>query len=234
MDWTSLIGPAVVAAGIAGIVSVITLVMNRATTLKTHSQRLAFDREQAERKVRADIALAEKKLALDRELAAWRRRTEFAEEVLTDFYQAQDVIMGARSPGIFESEGKTRPRGNHETEDETRKLDAYFAITERLSSKQEFFAQLHARRYRFMAYFGTEAAKPYGDLHQIYAEIVVSVRMLLETYRQREFGSLPDDRRRWEAVIWDIGPDDPIRARLGRIIEAIEATCGPVIREIAQ
>jgi hypothetical protein len=32
MDWTSLIGPAVVAAGIAGIVSVITLVMNRATS----------------------------------------------------------------------------------------------------------------------------------------------------------------------------------------------------------
>jgi hypothetical protein len=45
MDWTSLIGPAVVAAGIAGIVSVITLVMNRATALTTHSQRLAFERE---------------------------------------------------------------------------------------------------------------------------------------------------------------------------------------------
>ena len=41
MDWTSLIGPAEVAAGIAGIVSV----MNRATTLTTHSQRLAFERE---------------------------------------------------------------------------------------------------------------------------------------------------------------------------------------------
>ena len=124
MHWTSLIGPAVVAALIAGIISVITLLMNRATTLTTHSQRLAFDREQAERKASADIALAEKKLALDREFAAWKRRTEFAEEVLTDFYQAHDVIRGARSPGIFESEGKTRPRGNHETEDETRKLDA--------------------------------------------------------------------------------------------------------------
>jgi hypothetical protein len=99
VHWTSLIGPAVVAALIAGIISVITLLMNRATTLTTHSQRLAFDREQAERKASADIALAEKKLALDREFAAWKRRTEFAEEVLTDFYQAHDVIRGARSPG---------------------------------------------------------------------------------------------------------------------------------------
>jgi hypothetical protein len=58
--------------------------------------------------------------------------------------------------------------------------------------------------------------------------------MLLETYKQRQFGSLPQDRRNWEAVIWDIGPGDPIRARLNHITEAIEATCGPVIREIAQ
>jgi hypothetical protein len=111
MDWTSLIGPAVVAAAIAGIISVINLLLNRATTLTTHSQRLAFDREQAERKVSADFSLAEKKLSLDRAFAAWKRRTEFAEEVLTDFYQAHEVIMGARSPGIFEGEGKTRPRG---------------------------------------------------------------------------------------------------------------------------
>jgi hypothetical protein len=75
MDWTSLIGPAEVAAGIAGIVSVITLVMNRATTLTTHSQRLAFEREQSERKSSADIALAQQKLGLDREFAAWKRRT---------------------------------------------------------------------------------------------------------------------------------------------------------------
>jgi hypothetical protein len=75
MDWTSLIGPAVVAAGIAGIVSVITLVMNRATTLTTHSQRLAFEGEQSERKSSADIALAQQKLPLDREFAAWKRRT---------------------------------------------------------------------------------------------------------------------------------------------------------------
>jgi hypothetical protein len=49
--------------------------MNRATTLTTHSQRLAFEREQSERKSSADIALAQQKLGLDREFAAWKRRT---------------------------------------------------------------------------------------------------------------------------------------------------------------
>jgi hypothetical protein len=140
MDWTSLIGPAVVAAVIAGIISVITLLMNRATTLTTHLQRLAFEREQAERKTSADIALAEKKLALDRAFAAWKRRTEFAEEVLGDFYQARDVIESARSPGGFGDEGSTREKEGWETEGDTRLLNSYFRTLERLDKKTEFFA----------------------------------------------------------------------------------------------
>ena len=77
MEWTSFIRPVVVAAVIASIVSLITLLMNRATTLATHSQRLQFEREQAERRANAEIALAEKKVALDREFAAWKRKAEF-------------------------------------------------------------------------------------------------------------------------------------------------------------
>jgi hypothetical protein len=47
-------------AVISGTIAIIRFVMNRATTLKTHKQKLAFDRELAEKKVAADIALAEK------------------------------------------------------------------------------------------------------------------------------------------------------------------------------
>jgi hypothetical protein len=58
MADSSLIGPAVVAAVISamisGIVSVFTLLLNRATNLNMHSQRLAFDREQAERRTNAE------------------------------------------------------------------------------------------------------------------------------------------------------------------------------------
>src|SRR5579863_599381 len=109
MDLTSLIGPAVVAAVIASVVSVIGFLINRSTVRGMHAERLAFDREQAERrasaeialterKATADIALTEKRLALDRAFAAWKRQTEFAEEVLADFYQARDIIQSARSP----------------------------------------------------------------------------------------------------------------------------------------
>ena len=144
MNWTSLIEPAVVAAVIASVVSVIGLLINRATMRGMHSERLAFDREEAERrttakiglterKITADIALAEKRLALDRALAAWKGRTEFAEEVLADFYyQAREIIRGARSPATFSEVGSTRAKAGCETENDTRILNAYYATTERL------------------------------------------------------------------------------------------------------
>ena len=89
-----------------------------------------------------------------------KRKAEIAEEVLADFYEARDIINPARSPGSLGGEGGTRQRFEWETEEDTRMLDAYFRTTERLSKNAEFFAKLDARRYRFIAVFGKESAKP--------------------------------------------------------------------------
>ena len=213
----------------------IVAVINRATLRAMHRERLDLDRDLADRRANADIALAERKVALDRALEAWKRRTEFAEVVLADFYQAQRIIEEARSPGIMSGEGSSRPKYADETEDEARTLNGYFAAAERLNNRSEFFAQLHARRYRFVAYFGHDAAKPYDDLHKIYAEILVAVRMLLDTHRQRDMGFMPDGIQQWKSIIgWGLPEKDTIPARLTGIIEEVEQTCRPVIQEVAQ
>jgi hypothetical protein len=133
VDWTTFIGPAVIAAVIAAAVSMIVAVINRATLRAMHKERLDLDRDLADRRANADIALAERKVALDRALEAWKRRTEFAEVVLADFYQAQRIIEEARSPGIMSGEGSSRPKYADETEDEARTLNGYFAAAERLN-----------------------------------------------------------------------------------------------------
>ena len=69
-DWTTLIGPAVVAAVIAAAVSIIVAVINRATLRAMHRERLDLDRDLADRRANADITLAERKVALDRALEA--------------------------------------------------------------------------------------------------------------------------------------------------------------------
>jgi hypothetical protein len=119
---------------------------------------------------------------LDRELGSWKRRTEFAEEVLADFYKARDIIEAARSPGGFADEGTTRQHQPWETEDDTRMLNAYFRTIERLSAHADFFSQLFARSHRFIALFGGGAGKPFDDLWKLRGEILTAVRMLIATH----------------------------------------------------
>src|SRR5262245_53935640 len=105
-----------------------------------------------------------------------KRRIELAEDVLTDFYEARDIINEACLAGSISHEGTTRPKGVAETEEDNRILNAYFAVAERLNKKNEFFARLESRRYRFIAIFGMAAAKPYHELRDIHGEILIAVR----------------------------------------------------------
>ncbi len=172
-------------------------------------------------------------------LEKWRRETigkrkaELAEEVLADFYQARDIIKAARSPFGYSHEGLSRQKGENETEEDTRILNSYFAATERLASKADFFAETWARRYRFTAVFGPEAARAYDDLFEVRNEIIVSVRSLISAHGQHLSASDRAAKARWENTIWSEGEDDPIPGRLDRIVETIEKTCRPAVQESA-
>lgn len=163
-----------------------------------------------------------------------KRKAELAEEVLADFYQAYDIIDAARSPAAFGGEGESRKKEEWENENDTRTLNAYFVVLERLSNRSEFFAQFQARRYRFKALFGDEAIKPFNEFFHIRSEIIVAVRMLIMTYRQRRDGSLPKDIKNWEETIgWRVEEEDVILTRLKAIVDTIEKTCRPAIQENA-
>jgi hypothetical protein len=100
VDWGALIGPAVVAAAISALVSGIGILISARTTRAVHRDRLAFDRDQAERRFSAEIALAERKVALDRQLHDRKRRAELAEAVLADFYRVEEIYRAARGAFI--------------------------------------------------------------------------------------------------------------------------------------
>jgi hypothetical protein len=176
-----------------------------------------------------------------RGLEKWRaetigkRKAELAEEVLADFYEARDIINAVRLPGGFVDEGSTRQRESWETPDDTKMLNAYFATVERLTKKAEFFARLHARRYRVRAVFAKGATAPYDDLSQIHSQIVAAVRLLITTYRHPDRGrgqALDRNRQSWETIMgWGLDEEkDPIPRLLDQIVEAIEHICQPAIR----
>ncbi len=83
-------------------------------------------------------------------LSRWRaetvgkRKSELAEHVLADFYQARDIYEWARFPGSFPGEGAARPREEGESEDEGRRRDAYYVPVARLTERRN--SSVHFRR----------------------------------------------------------------------------------------
>jgi hypothetical protein len=177
---------------------------------------------------------------------AWRRefrgkrQIELAEETLALFYEANDAISHMRRPGGLASEGQTRKSDPEETEGEKRLLDAAFFASERYQKYQALFSKLHAMRYRFMAQFGAESAKPFDALHEQIGSILSAGHMLSMMWA-RDIGvpnppqSTPEFDQHmttclkvyWEG--WEGYDNDPIKRQMERIVRDIETTCRAII-----
>jgi hypothetical protein len=167
-----------------------------------------------------------------------KRKAELAEQVLADFYEARDIFQFARQPFTFSNEGTTRQQEAGETEPETQRLNTYFAVSERLLKKNDFFAGFLARQYRFLALFGHggERVKPYNELFRIRAEVMQAVGGLMAAYKERLQGGPPLDkklREKWEGAIgWGEPQDDAVARRINEIVETIEKICRPAIEAV--
>jgi hypothetical protein len=114
MDWISLIGPALVAAGVSGAIAVMGFIVTTRTVRRLRADRLEFDFALSAHKFNLDKALAEIRAAADRhdhDLSELKRTTELAERAVAQFRQVKDIIAASRSPNGFEAR---RPRKTEE------------------------------------------------------------------------------------------------------------------------
>jgi hypothetical protein len=168
-----------------------------------------------------------------RGLDAWRtetvgrRRAELAEEVLTQFYRVRDIVAWARFPAHREpADGET------EGEVATRRNAAALAPVERLASQNQVFSELQASRYRFMAHFGEEAARPFEEIRAVQEEIVHAAGQLARAGGQPATAQAAKDQEGWaKSVGWGDLDTDALAHRLDRAIKAIEQICRPLIAE---
>lgn len=163
-----------------------------------------------------------------------QRKMELAEEVLSAFYEAEDVIRAARSPGSFGGEGRSwRTTDDADnTQHELARVDAYFAPAERLFKERKFFARLKALQYRFRAVFGEQAQKHFDSVWDARHRVIISSTMLARISRERLEGAEGLDSetsKEWEAHIWAINETDEISQRVKQAVEAIESICQPVL-----
>jgi hypothetical protein len=173
-----------------------------------------------------------------RGLHAWRtemvgrRKTELAEEVLAGFYRVRDILTWARFPASDDNNDGEDDRPRTRPEDEELERGEIFTPVDRLTKESQVFSELQASRYRFMAYFGEEAAQPFEEIRAIHSEVIDSAHNLIRTYGHEQTGSEEWRRNQWEAAIgWGEGGGDTLRRRLDLAVKAIEQTCRPLIEE---
>ena len=81
-------------AGLGGVV--VGSLISWSVQARLLGQRIAADKELAERKRSDELQLAERKFDYERDLHAHKRRAELAEQVLMDFYRFADLIREVR------------------------------------------------------------------------------------------------------------------------------------------
>jgi hypothetical protein len=104
MNWISLIGPAMVAAGVSGAIAVVGAIVTTRTVRRLRADGLEFDFALSAHKFNLDKALAEIRATAeryDRDLTELKRTTELAERAVAQFYQVKHIIDASRSPNGF-------------------------------------------------------------------------------------------------------------------------------------
>jgi hypothetical protein len=158
-----------------------------------------------------------------------RRKTELAEEVLAQFYRARDALVWARLPSDVQSASAEAASRTETTPDAGPSMSA---PVERLTQASQVFSDLQASRYRFMAYFGEEAARPFEDLKALHNNVVEAASQLIRSQGKALGAADQADHHQWRATIgWGPQAQDELARRLDRAVREIERTCRPLIEE---
>lgn len=168
-----------------------------------------------------------------------KRKIELAEEVLTLFYEARDAIRFIRNPSGYVGEGSSRKSAANETPEEKKINDQANVVFERYTQRKDLFNKIHSMRYRYMAQFGKDSAKPFENLNGIINDIFASAHMLAYYWSKRgssqwknqeEFQQHLEEMHKHEAVFWQMRREqDQITPRIEAVISDIESQSAKVI-----
>ncbi|WP_333822022.1 hypothetical protein [Pinisolibacter sp.] len=99
MDPASFIGPAVVAAVVSGIISMIVAAMNREAMASLQTNKIDAERDLAERRFEFDKKLSERKLRAEEAAADWERRNATYQAIIE---RLPALTVEKRDPGKTE------------------------------------------------------------------------------------------------------------------------------------
>ena len=187
-----------------------------------------------------DISVVATSIVAILSISAWKREfkgkrdMELAEEVLCLFYKAERAIEAIRYPLYDLAQGQTREPEKDETPERKQARDRAYVVFKKIMEHGDVFDELYKMRFRFMARFGREKAKPFDEIKRIVDTIWENTRELSELWeKQLKVGNLSgNDQERmkeYQSVIWQGWGEDRIEPQLRDIVKRIEETCRPII-----
>jgi hypothetical protein len=220
-EWKTLLGPAVIAAFVSGIVAFV-----------ISQRRFGFDRKLAQQRFDFDKELAQRKFDFDRAQHVHKRRFELAENLLADSYRFRDIMAFVRNGASFVGEGETRSGEDHEAEGIKRLRNMYFVPIERLEKHNEFISGLMAKEYTAKAHFGAEADKAFDLFGKSIRRVKVAAQMLIETAGQQENDRSFNEKMRneiWSGTASISEGGDEVGREIAEAVSLIEGFCRPVL-----
>lgn len=239
--WAQWLQLPVAAALVTGVIGLMIVGLNRwvqADRIKADKEiatdRFALDKELAEKKLAADLRLAERKLELDQKLEDWRRRSAFAEELLSEFYRARTVVSAIRSPAIWGHEYENRVGRDQEPEPLRQRRDQYLPYIDRIRANGEFLDGLHARRFRAIAIFGAGAELPFERIRQVIVRVQAAAHSLLNYQSPEAAPQMAQHNENMLKVIWEgYGADgetpDQFQQTVDQVVDLAEQLFRPAL-----
>jgi hypothetical protein len=234
MTLNDLIGPAVVAAVVSGLVTLLGNIFSIRSSRGINTEKIASEKDLAERKFKFETDLAERKFRYEQALHDYRPRVEFAEELLTSFYKLKDTVRSIRGPFSYGDESQTRNRREYENEAEARSRDGYYVPIARLQKSSEFLSDLTSKKYRAQAIFRSNIHRAFDLTVEVLNAIQVASGMLVENVGQGR--AEPEFWRGLERQIWDTSPadrPDELSQKIAQAIEIVEKAVRPALEKSA-
>ena len=232
LDWMGILSSAVTAAIITAIVALIGALVSSTTAKSINHDRINLDRELAEQKANAELALARSKTALDRQLSLSKRRAEIAEKVLSDFYRIRRAFQIIRSPMIWAAE--MIPEEG--VQEDIIRNDGY-GVTRRFRQYESLFSEVEASRFTFSALFGANSAAAYDAIIRAHNQVFHAAQDILRYRHEGANANLAAHLRAMRRIAFSLdaldeeGRDvpDSTAARIDEAVALIEAICRPAL-----
>lgn len=162
-----------------------------------------------------------------------KREAELAEEVLVCVYECRDAIRAIRSPFVYSGEGKSREKGEFETQEQSKALDDAYVFYERYEQRILVFNRLNSLKYRFMVLVGPESQNLFDEMNLIAKQIVFSAREMAEYWSP---GFESDDyvkkrKKELKRMFFEsYGDNDELGNQLEQLVAKFEFECKKLLR----